>query len=69
MLIASIPLTSNSAEAHVADFNMSYLYFEGTSAFIATQGNVGTVSPSYLVEPWGSGFYVSSIEAEMEKNK
>lgn len=50
MLLTSFPM--HKAEAHEADFNMSYLYFGNTSSYITqvdkTQGNLNLVSPSYL---------------------
>ncbi|MFC7687179.1 glycosyl hydrolase family 18 protein [Ureibacillus sp. GCM10028918] len=50
LLLTNIPM--QKAEAHEADFNMSYLYFGNTSSYITqvdkTQGNLSLVSPSYL---------------------
>ncbi|MDI7741893.1 glycosyl hydrolase family 18 protein [Lysinibacillus fusiformis] len=50
LLLTSIPM--QKAEAHEADFNMSYLYFGNTSSYISqvdkTQGNLNLVSPSYF---------------------
>jgi spore germination protein YaaH len=49
-ILATFPL--QKAEAHVADFNMSYLYFGNTQSYISqvdrTQGNLSLVSPSYF---------------------
>lgn len=50
LLLTSFPI--QKAEAHEADFNMSYLYFGNTSSYISqvdkTQGNLNLVSPSYF---------------------
>ncbi|MCM3387015.1 peptidoglycan-binding protein [Ureibacillus chungkukjangi] len=50
LLLTTIPM--QKAEAHEADFNMSYLYFGNTSSYISqvdkTQGNLNLVSPSYF---------------------
>lgn len=50
LLLTSIPV--QKAEAHEANFNMSYLYFGNASTYISqvdrTQGNLNLVSPSYL---------------------
>lgn len=49
-ILATIPM--NRAEAHEANFNMSYLYFGNTQSYISqvdkTQGNLNLVSPSYF---------------------
>lgn len=49
-VLASIPI--QKAEAHEANFNMSYLYFGNTQSYISqidkTQGNLNLVSPSYF---------------------
>ncbi|HWL13915.1 MAG TPA: glycosyl hydrolase family 18 protein, partial [Ureibacillus sp.] len=50
ILMTSFPM--QKAEAHEANFNMSYLYFGNTSSYISqvdkTQGNLNLVSPSYF---------------------
>lgn len=50
VILTSIPL--KKAEAHEANFNMSYLYFGNTQSYISqvdkTQGNLNLVSPSYF---------------------
>ncbi|GAA3315828.1 hypothetical protein GCM10020331_011610 [Ectobacillus funiculus] len=49
-LISVFPM--QKAEAHSADFAMSYLYFGNTASYLAqiekTQGNLNLVSPSYF---------------------
>ncbi|MRG87485.1 glycosyl hydrolase family 18 protein [Salinibacillus xinjiangensis] len=50
IMLSTFPL--NKAEAHVADFNMTYLYFGNTQSYITqidrTQNNLNLVSPSYF---------------------
>ncbi|QCR32383.1 glycosyl hydrolase family 18 protein [Lysinibacillus sp. SGAir0095] len=57
LLLTTIPM--QKAEAHEANFNMSYLYFGNTNSYISqvdkTQGNLNLVSPSYFdLNPDGS---------------
>ncbi len=48
---ANLPI-NNKAYAHETDFNMSYLYFGGTSGYLKqveqTKGNLSTAAPSYF---------------------
>ncbi|MFT4416279.1 glycosyl hydrolase family 18 protein [Fredinandcohnia humi] len=51
MILSSFPFVDR-AEAHEANFNMTYLYFGNTKSYISqidrTQGNMNLVSPSYF---------------------
>ncbi|UGB30477.1 glycosyl hydrolase family 18 protein [Metabacillus sp. B2-18] len=53
VLVSAFSLhTTQKASAHVADFNMTYLYFGNTKSYISqidrTGGNLNLVSPSYF---------------------
>jgi spore germination protein YaaH len=67
-LAFSFPM--NDAEAHNAEYNMSYLYFGTTSSYIKsvdqTQGSLSTVSPSFFdINTDGSLLLTSQLDPQL----